>query len=155
MGKDIEKQVTELLKGVKSTNETKALMIMAINIDENMEEFRNELSSINSNLNKKLDVILSTIQHNKLDTDKMFEQRDSQLSKAIENRLADCATHKKEINKKFENVDKDVATVNKNTEVVSFLSKYPKISILIALGIIFVIGFAIGNSKIIEIFKIA
>lgn len=60
-----------------------------------------------------------------------------------------------DIDSKISSVKDEVTTVKKSVEVVSFFSKYPKLLIILGVGLVFLIGFALGNSQLLNLFKIA
>lgn len=60
-----------------------------------------------------------------------------------------------DIDSKISSVKDEVTTVKKSVEVVSFFSKYPKLLIILGVGLIFLIGFALGNSQLLNLFKMA
>lgn len=128
MCKELEKQMSEMLKGSKPTITTKAITILAMDIDKKFE-----------NVDNKLDNILDILKENKIDTDlKIKELRDSQIKT--------CAAHKEEIKIKFSELNKDVETIN-------FFSKHPNILKFVGIVILFLVGIIIGKSDLWEIIK--
>ena len=126
---EIEKQLNELLAGAKPTQTTKALKIQAMYIDKKF-----------SNIEDKLDLILDKIEENKLETDK-------QLSKIRDEQAQNCVRHKTDLNTRLNELDE-------KTEVVGFFAKHPKILIIAGIGLIFLIGFAFGYGKIMDLLKL-
>ena len=126
---EIEKQLNELLAGTKPTQTTKALKIQAMYIDKKF-----------ANIEDKLDLILDKIDENKLETDK-------QLSKIRAEQAQSCMKHKAEVSNRLDDLDE-------KTEVVGFFSKHPKILIIAGLGLMFLIGFAFGYGKIMDLLKL-
>lgn len=126
---EIEKQLNELLAGTKPTQTTKALKIQAMYIDKKF-----------ANIEEKLDLILDKIEEHKLETDK-------QLSKIRLEQAQSCMKHKKEVNNRLDDLDV-------KTEVVGFFTKHPKILIIAGIGLIFLIGFAFGYGKIMDLLKL-
>ena len=55
--------------------------------------------------------------------------------------------HKTEVNNRLDNLDE-------KTEVVGFFSKHPKILIITGIGLVFLIGFAFGYGKIMDLLKL-
>lgn len=129
MCKELEKQMSEMLKGSKPTITTKAITILAMDIDKKF-----------ANVDNKLDNILVLLKENKTDTDsKIKELRDSQIKT--------CSEHKDELKKKFSELDKDVETLN-------FFTKHPNILKFIGVVILFLIGIIIGKSDLWEAIKL-
>ena len=129
MCKELEKQMSEMLKGSKPTITTKAITILAMDIDKKF-----------ANVDNKLDNILVLLKENKTDTDsKIKELRDSQIKT--------CSEHKDELKKKFSELDKDVETLN-------FFTKHPNILKFIGVVILFLIGIIIGKSDLWEVIKL-
>ena len=126
---EIEKQLNELLAGTKPTQTTKALKIQAMYIDKKF-----------ANIEDKLDLILDKIEENKLETDK-------QLNKIRYEQAQNCINHKNELNNRLNDLDE-------KTEVVGFFTKHPKILIIAGLGLIFLIGFAFGYGKVMDLLKL-
>ena len=126
---EIEKQLNELLSGTKPTQTTKALKIQAMYIDKKF-----------ANIEDKLDLILDKIEENKLETDK-------QLNKIRLEQAQNCANHKNELNNRLNDLDE-------KTEVVGFFTKHPKILIIVGIGLVFLIGFAFGYGKIMDLLKL-
>lgn len=123
MCKELEKQMSEMLKGSKPTITTKAITILAMDIDKKFE-----------NVDNKLDNILVLLKENKTYTDlKIKELRDSQNQTFSE--------HKEEIKKKIGELDKNVETIN-------FFSKHPNILKFIGVVILFLVGIIIGKSDL-------
>ena len=126
---EIEKQLNELLAGTKPTQTTKALKIQAMYIDKKF-----------ANIEEKLDLILDRIEENKLETDR-------QLSKIRDEQTQNCVRHKTDLNTRLNELDE-------KTEVVGFFTKHPKILIIAGIGLIFLIGFAFGYGKIMDLLKL-
>ena len=126
---EIEKQLNELLAGTKPTQTTKALKIQAMYIDKKF-----------SNIEEKLDLILDKIDENKLETDK-------QLSKIRAEQAQSCINHKNELDNRLNDLDE-------KTEIVGFFTKHPKLLIIIGIGLVFLIGFAFGYGKIMDLLKL-
>lgn len=126
---EIEKQLNELLAGTKPTQTTKALKIQAMYIDKKF-----------SNIEDKLDLILDKIEENKLETDR-------QLSKIRDEQAQNCVKHKTDLSNRLNELDE-------KTEVVGFFTKHPKILIIAGIGLVFLIGFAFGYGKIIDLLKL-
>lgn len=114
MGNELEKSVAEILNGTKQNITSKAIKLLAMDLDQKFE-----------NVDKKLDTIVLMLKTDKEES-------------------------KKEIKCINERIDKQ----EKKLEVVAFFSKHPKLLIILAVGLIFLIGFTIGHSKFLEIFKI-
>ena len=126
---EIEKQLNELLAGTKPTQTTKALKIQAMYIDKKF-----------ANIEDKLDLILDKIEENKLETDK-------QLSKIRDEQAQNCVRHKTDLNNRLNELDE-------KTEIVGFFTKHPKIFIIVGIGFVFLIGFAFGYGKIMDLLKL-
>ena len=126
---EIEKQLNELLAGTKPTQTTKALKIQAMYLHKKF-----------ANIEDKLDLILDKIDENKLETDK-------QLSKIRAEQAQSCMKHKAEVSNRLDDLDE-------KTEVVGFFTKHPKILIIAGIGLIFLIGFAFGYGKIMDLLKL-
>ena len=126
---EIEKQLNELLAGTKPTQTTKALKIQAMYIDKKF-----------ANIEDKLDLILDKIEENKLETDK-------QLNKIRLDQAQNCVKHKNELDNRLNDLDE-------KTEVVGFFTKHPKILIIAGIGLVFLIGFAFGYGKIMDLLKL-
>ena len=126
---EIEKQLNELLAGTKPTQTTKALKIEAMYIDKKF-----------ANIEDKLDLILDKIEENKLETDR-------QLSKIRDEQAQNCVRHKTDLNTRLNELDE-------KTEIVGFFTKHPKILIIAGIGLIFLIGFAFGYGKIMDLLKL-
>jgi len=126
---EIEKQLNELLAGTKPTQTTKALKIQAMYIDKKF-----------ANIEDKLDLILDKIEENKLETDK-------QLNKIRDEQAQNCVRHKTDLSNRLNELDE-------KTEVVGFFTKHPKILIIAGIGLIFLIGFAFGYGKIMDLLKL-
>lgn len=129
MCKELEREMAEMLKGSKPTITTKAINILAMDIDKKF-----------ANVDNKLDNILVLLKENKTDTDsKIKELRDSQIKT--------CMEHKEETKKKFNELDKDVETLN-------FFTKHPKILKFVGIVVLFLIGIIIGKSDLWEVIKV-
>ena len=126
---EIEKQLNELLAGTKPSQTTKALKIQAMYIDKKF-----------SNIEDKLDLILDKIEENKLETDK-------QLSKIRDEQAQNCVRHKTDLNTRLNELDE-------KTEIVGFFTKHPKLLIILGIGLVFLIGFAFGYGKIMDLLKL-
>ena len=126
---EIEKQLNELLAGTKPTQTTKALKIQAMYIDKKF-----------ANIEDKLDLILDKIDENKLETDR-------QLSKIRDEQAQNCIRHKTDLSNRLNELDD-------KTEIVGFFTKHPKILIIAGIGLIFLIGFAFGYGKIMDLLKL-
>ena len=126
---EIEKQLNELLTGTKPTQTTKALKIEAMYIDKKF-----------ANIEDKLDLILDKIEENKLETDR-------QLSKIREEQAQNCVRHKTDLNNRLNELDE-------KTEIVGFFTKHPKLLIILGIGLVFLIGFAFGYGKIMDLLKL-
>ena len=126
---EIEKQLNELLAGTKPTQTTKALKIQAMYIDKKF-----------ANIEDKLDLILDKIEENKLETDK-------QLSKIRDEQAQSCVRHKTDLDNRLNELDD-------KTEIVGFFTKHPKLLIILGIGLIFLIGFAFGYGKIMDLLKL-
>lgn len=136
-------QMNEILAGSKPTNLTKGLKLLAMNQDKNFDSVDKNFIKVDKKfelVDVKLDLILKTIQDNKIDTDK-------NINTIKTNQDNYCKEHRKELAVKFKQIDD-------NTEVVSFFSTHPKLLLIIGLGLIFLIGFAFGHNKILELFKV-
>ena len=126
---EIEKQLNELLAGTKPTQTTKALKIQAMYIDKKF-----------ANIEDKLDLILDKIEENKLETDR-------QLSKIRDEQAQNCVRHKTDLNNRLNELDE-------KTEIVGFFTKHPKLLIILGIGLVFLIGFAFGYGKIMDLLKL-
>jgi len=126
---EIEKQLNELLAGTKPTQTTKALKIQAMYIDKKF-----------SNIEDKLDIIIDKIEENKKETDEKLKTIRAEQSQ-------NCFNHKTEVNQRLNDLDD-------KTEVVGFFTKHPKILIIAGLGLMFLIGFAFGYGKIMDLLKL-
>ena len=125
MCKELERQMAEMLKGSKPTITTKAINILAMDIDKKF-----------ANVDNKLDNILVLLKENKTDTDAKIKQlRDSQI------------LHQNNFNKKISDLNKDVETIN-------FFSKHPNILKFVGFVVLFLIGIIIGKSDLWELIKI-
>ena len=129
MCKELERQMAEMLKGSKPTITTKAINILAMDIDKKF-----------ANVDNKLDNILVLLKENKTDTDAKIKQlRDSQIES--------CASYQNDFNKKISDLNKDVETIN-------YFSKHPNILKFIGIVVLFLIGIIIGKSDLWELIKI-
>ena len=126
---EIEKQLNELLAGTKPTQTTKALKIQAMYIDKKF-----------ANIEDKLDLILDKIDENKLETDEKLKTIRAEQSQ-------NCMKHKAEVSNRLDDLDE-------KTEVVGFFTKHPKILTIAGIGLIFLIGFAFGHGKIMDLLKL-
>ena len=126
---EIEKQLNELLAGTKATQTTKALKIQAMYIDKKF-----------STIEDKLDLILDKIDENKRETDEKLKTIRAEQSQS-------CMKHKAEVNNRLDDLDE-------KTEVVGFFTKHPKILIIVGIGLVFLIGFAFGYGKILDLLKL-
>ena len=126
---EIEKQLNELLAGTKPTQTTKALKIQAMYIDKKF-----------SNIEDKLDIIIDKIEENKKETDEKLKTIRAEQSQ-------NCFKHKTEVNQRLTDLDE-------KTEVVGFFTRHPKILIIAGIGLIFLIGFAFGYGKIMDLLKL-
>ena len=89
-------------------------------------------------LNKKVDRVLNLLEENKKDTDKRIEtiKQDS---------LIRCEQHKKEINERFKDVEE-------STETITYFKKHPNFLKYIAVAILIIIAYILGNKEIIDKF---
>ena len=126
---EIEKQLNELLAGTKPTQTTKALKIQAMYIDKKF-----------SSIEDKLDLILNKIDENKRETDDKLKTIRAEQSQS-------CMKHKAEVSSRLDDLDE-------KTEVVGFFTKHPKLLIILGIGLIFLIGFAFGYGKIMDLLKL-
>ena len=126
---EIEKQLNELLSGTKPTQTTKALKIQAMYIDKKF-----------SAIEDKLDLILDKIDENKRETDE-------KLKTIRAEQLQSCMKHKAEVNNRLDDLDE-------KTEIVGFFTKHPKLLPIIGIGLVFLIGFAFGYGKIMDLLKL-
>lgn len=126
---EIEKQLNELLAGTKPTQTTKALKIQAMYIDKKF-----------ANIEDKLDLILDKIEEHKLETDK-------QLNKIRAEQAQSCVRHKTDLDNRLNELDD-------KTEIVGFFTKHPKLLIILGIGLIFLIGFAFGYGKVMDLLKL-
>lgn len=126
---EIEKQLNELLAGTKPTQTTKALKIQAMYIDKKF-----------ANIEDKLDLILDKIEEHKLETDR-------QLSKIRAEQTQNCVRHRTDLNTRLNELDD-------KTEIVGFFTKHPKILIIAGIGLVFLIGFAFGYGKVMDLLKL-
>jgi len=140
-------QMKELLAGSKPTLSNKGLIVLAMTQDKNFLSLEKKIDLNNQSSNEKLDLIIKTMTEHHADANRKFEKRDADLQKAIEDRKRECAEHKLEINKKF-------SLVEATTEDLNYFKKNPKIFIILAIGIIALISFAIGsNFSVFNVFK--
>ena len=126
---EIEKQLNELLAGTKPTQTTKALKIQAMYIDKKF-----------ANIEDKLDLILDKIEENKLETDR-------QLSKIRDEQAQIWVSHKTDLDTRLNELEE-------KTEIVGFFTKHPKLLIILGIGLVFLIGFAFGYGKIMDLLKL-
>lgn len=126
---EIEKQLNELLAGTKPTQTTKALKIQAMYIDKKF-----------ANIEDKLDLILDKIEEHKLETDR-------QLSKNRAEQTQNCVRYRTDLNTRLNELDD-------KTEIVGFFTKHPKILIIAGIGLVFLIGFAFGYGKVMDLLKL-
>ena len=122
-----QNQIEEVLKGTKPTPTTAAIGVLAINIDKNFISIDKQLSTIT--------ILLS-------------EQQQANETKVndMHKRICDtCAQQKAQCNKRFEKIEA-------NTEVVGFFSTRPKLLIVVGIGVIFLLGYAMG-ANIFDLFK--
>jgi len=128
MCQELEKQMQEMLKGSKPTITTKAINILAMDIDKKF-----------ANVDVKLDNILELLKTNKADTDKRIDKLQTESTER-------CAAHKVELTKKLKELDKDVETIN-------YFTNHPKILKTIAVAILAIAAFALGHSNLLDILK--
>ena len=126
---EIEKQLNELLSGTKPTQTTKALKIQAMYIDKKF-----------SSIEDKLDLILDKIEGNKKETDEKLKTIRSEQAQ-------NCYAHKTVVDKRLNDLDE-------KTEVVGFFTQHPKLLIIAGIGLVFLIGFAFGYGKIMDLLKL-
>ena len=126
---EIEKQLNELLSGTKPTQTTKALKIQAMYIDKKF-----------SAIEDKLDLILDKIDENRRETDEKLKTIRAEQSQS-------CIKHKAELDNRLNDLDE-------KTEIVGFFTKHPKLLIIIGIGLVFLIGFAFGYGKIMDLLKL-
>lgn len=126
---EIEKQLNELLAGTKQTQTTRALKVQAMYIDKKFNQ-----------LDEKLDLILEKIEGNKKETDEKLKTIRSEQAQ-------NCFAHKKEVDNRLDDLDD-------KTEVVGFFTNHPKILIIAGIGLVFLIGFAFGYGKILDLLKL-
>ena len=125
MCKELERQMAEMLKGSKPTITTKAINILAMDIDKKF-----------ANVDNKLDNILVLLKENKTDTDAKIKQlRDSQIESC-------------------DNFNKKISDLNKDVETINFFSKHPNILKFVGFIVLFLIGIIIGKSDLWELIKI-
>ncbi len=139
MCKELEKQMKEMLQGSKPTITTKAINILAMDIDKKFDNVDKNFVSVN----EKLDLIIHTIQTNNIDTNEKFKERDLLLNKAINDRKDDCAAHKIELEKKFKEIDNDVMPL-------TFFTKYPSILKIVGWATLIVIIYFSGRTALLE-----
>lgn len=128
MCKALEKQMKEMLAGGRPTITTKAITILAMDLDKKFE-----------NVDSKLDLILETVQSNKKDTD-------IKLEKIKQEQEESCKQHKIEVSEKFKKLDANVETIN-------FFQKHPNVLRNIAIFMLFLLGMALGKSDFFEMIK--
>ena len=93
-----------------------------------------------ANIEEKLDLILDRIEENKRETDEKLKTIRAEQSQ-------NCIKHKKDVSNRLDDLDE-------KTEVVGFFTKHPKILIIAGIGLIFLIGFAFGYGKIMDLLKL-
>ena len=101
MCKELEKQMSEMLKGSEPTITTKAITILAMDIDKKF-----------ANVDNKLDNILILLKENKTDTDsKIKELRDSQM----------IFSNYMNLLRKMPNPSNDLSIENQNKETIQLV----------------------------------
>lgn len=122
-----QNQIEEVLKGTKPTPTTAAIGVLAINMDKNFISIDKKLSTIT--------ILLSEQQ----------QANETKINDMHKNFCDTCAQQKAQCNKRFEKIEA-------NTEVVSFFSTRPKLLIVVGIGVIFLLGYAMG-ANIFDLFK--
>ena len=112
---EIEKQMNTILAGSKPTAVTKSIKVLAMDLDKKF-----------TGIDEKLDLILQTVQENKADTDKKFED----LKKAGN---LQCEAHKATI-------DKELAKI----KFMTVLTEQPWIPKLIGIMVVVVVLATLG-----------
>ena len=120
------KQMETLFEGAKITTTITGLKLLAENQDKNFHS-----------LEKKLIEVLDLLKSDKISNDKKFADLKQ------ENTVR-CDEHKKELAAKFKEIDKD-------TEVMTFFGKHPKILKTIGIAVLIVLVYSLGNTKFIEL----
>lgn len=122
-----QNQVEEVLKGTKPTPTTAAIGVLAINIDKNFLSIDKQLSTITRLLSEQ-------------------QQANEMKFNEMQKKFCDTCTHQKaQCEKRFEEIED-------STEVVEFFSTRPKLLIVVGVGIIFLLGYAMG-ANIFDLFK--
>lgn len=122
-----QNQVEEVLKGTKPTPTTAAIGVLAINIDKNFLSIDKQLSTITRLLSEQ-------------------QQASEMKFNEMQKKFCDTCTHQKvQCEKRFEEIED-------STEVVEFFSTRPKLLIVVGVGIIFLLGYAMG-ANIFDLFK--
>lgn len=167
------KQMNTLFEGIKPNTTIIGLKMLAELQDTGFTDLKKELIDSNNILEKKLidsnnslekklteshnalkqqlDELLTVLKDNKINTDKILlenkEDTNARFNKLQKESTDRCENHKKELKKKFDSIDE-------TTEDVKYFKKHPKLLLIIIFGIAFIIGLALGGSKLLEIFKI-
>ena len=125
-------QMEQLLKGEPSTLQTKGLIMLAQNQDENFGAVDKRFQNVEG----KLDKIIELIKTNKESTDERIELLKIETKKG-------CEDLETKIEGRFKNIETD-------TESLSYFNKHPKILKTIAVAILIVIAYLLGNKEIIS-----
>lgn len=125
-------QMEQLLKGEPSTLQTKGLIMLAQNQDENFGAVDKRFQNVEG----KLDKIIELIKTNKESTDERIELLKIDTKKG-------CEEHKLKLEGRFKNIETD-------TESLSYFNKHPKVLKTIAVAILIVIAYLLGNKEIIS-----
>ena len=122
----------QLLKGEPSTLQTKGLIMLAQNQDENFGAVDKRFQNVEG----KLDKIIELIKTNKESTDERIELLKFDTKKG-------CEDLETKIEGRFKNIETD-------TESLSYFNKHPKVLKTIAVAILIVIAYLLGNKEIIS-----
>lgn len=125
-------QMEQLLKGEPSTLQTKGLIMLAQNQDENFGAVDKRFQNVEG----KLDKIIELIKTNKESTDERIELLKIDTKKG-------CEDLETKIEGRFKNIETD-------TESLSYFNKHPKVLKTIAVAILIVIAYLLGNKEIIS-----
>lgn len=125
-------QMEQLLKGEPSTLQTKGLIMLAQNQDENFGAVDKRFQNVEG----KLDKIIELIKTNKESTDERIELLKFDTKKG-------CEDLETKIEGRFKNIETD-------TESLSYFNKHPKVLKTIAVAILIVIAYLLGNKEIIS-----
>ena len=129
---------------------SKAILILGETLDSSLTKIEEAQKDDREYVQERFDEIKELLEKQSEASNKRHEEsikrhkeNEDRLAVAINNRKADCAEHKKEIDRRF-------AEVDKTTEDLSYFKKNPKLLKIVGISIAIIIIYLLGKSDFIS-----